>query len=80
MQDLQIAETLTLLYPQGKTPACTVARADPAPYFKEVFKNDVYTLLKLVKRSEQEKNERKRAASRKKNEQKRKDEGKEASE
>nr|CAB3239890.1 probable C-mannosyltransferase DPY19L1 [Phallusia mammillata] len=37
----------------GKTPACTIARRNPKPFFKEVFKNDVYTLLKVVTKKEE---------------------------
>ncbi|XP_076806405.1 protein C-mannosyl-transferase DPY19L1-like [Clavelina lepadiformis] len=35
----------------GKTPACSYARGNPEPYFKEVFKNNVYTLLQVVKKN-----------------------------
>lgn len=32
---------------RGRTPACAIAREDPEPYFTEVFKNDIYTLLRV---------------------------------
>ncbi|XP_039251491.2 protein C-mannosyl-transferase DPY19L1-like [Styela clava] len=32
---------------RGRKPACAVARKNPEPYFTEVFKNKVYTLLKV---------------------------------
>ncbi|XP_038077435.1 probable C-mannosyltransferase DPY19L1 [Patiria miniata] len=31
----------------GKEPVCLKLRRNPAPYFREVFNNDVYTILKL---------------------------------
>jgi len=34
----------------GGIPACAVARNNPEPYFTEVYKNDVYTILQLNKR------------------------------
>ncbi|BFZ02138.1 hypothetical protein BsWGS_05177 [Bradybaena similaris] len=33
---------------QGRPPACTELKKIPQPYFKPVFKNSVYTVLKLV--------------------------------
>jgi len=35
---------------KGKTPACAIARRNPSPYFTEVFKNGVYTILKVNKK------------------------------
>lgn len=32
---------------RGKAPACEHARNNPEPYFTEVFKNNIYTLLKV---------------------------------
>lgn len=34
---------------RGRTPACAVARNNPEPYFTEVFKNNIYTLLQVNK-------------------------------
>ncbi|CAG5129453.1 unnamed protein product, partial [Candidula unifasciata] len=33
---------------QGKPPACTELKKNPQPYFKPVFRNNVYTVLKLL--------------------------------
>uniref|UniRef100_H2ZHL2 C-mannosyltransferase DPY19L1 n=1 Tax=Ciona savignyi TaxID=51511 RepID=H2ZHL2_CIOSA len=35
---------------RGRTPACAVARANPRPWFDIVYKNDVYTVLKVQKK------------------------------
>ena len=35
---------------QVKTPACAIARRNPSPYFTEVFKNGVFTILKVNKK------------------------------
>ena len=33
---------------QDKSPICTLLQQNPAPYFKRVFKNKVYTVLKVL--------------------------------
>jgi len=50
----QMPEIFDIEEPQlaGGIPACAVARNNPEPYFSEVFKNDVYTILRVNKRNE----------------------------
>ncbi|XP_002131981.2 protein C-mannosyl-transferase DPY19L1 [Ciona intestinalis] len=40
----------------GKRPACAVARANPKPWFQVVYKNDVYTVLKVKKKNKRKTN------------------------
>ena len=34
---------------RGKTPACIKMMENPEPYFKNVFRNNVYNILKVTK-------------------------------